>query len=816
MRLNHVSFKRENGFTLIEMAIVLVIIGVMVASGSALYTQYRFQKDWENTQDRIEDVVRDIEAFYTTYGRYPCPASATAAPGDAEYGIEKANCTPSAAGTCEDGVCTYSNFDGSQTIMEGAVPFKSMNLQEKQTLDGYSGRFTYAVTTLMTDSQTFVPGAGAISVEDGNNNSMVSPAHSAEFMVISHGRDKSGARSLSGVQGGICGGLDGENCNGDRLFISKEIDTDFDDLVYFNVKPLPTEWKSDNDNEEISLKNTDKIIIGAIASDNPDDFEAVTLKRRPTEDNEGNGNLLVDNRVYAEELCEDGVENCFQPRLIAGRLETDADGNLHDADHDGSGMSCYDPARDPGDRMHYIQAIRGGDLDCTDEIVLECPDGQFITSVVDGVVRCDVLQQNCPATEVTTFCGYTETIPESAPREYQSVYTGECRFITDYDEAHFETTTAGMTFEQIENYLDTINDQDRDVRSCGNTRETGLVRDSYRCMNNGWQTLPTHEKLYPWHNFTNNLHTNNSVDRAENYYNGNDSSNNNSGHDCWCREDYRIIPALCPDEENYDGFHIQKHPCPQTVHYWETVYTNYDACVCTAEPVTEEMSCNAYYDQVNGTSGTWGLSGNVTLTYNVTCIDNVPVQDDNYSSADTSACGCYDDDPHESRQYCPSGETNLWQNLQGNWEEGVASITRTPWVCPGSGSGGLPSPGYWDWSNSQTETATDPCACDPGQVSYVTRSCPDGEEGGGITYEVPYNCNIGAPEPDEDLWTQVENDCHGCIWQAEGAGESNSVALGVQRGNNCYCGSPNQPLCYQVAGSGDYNIWGNCSCTVQD
>lgn len=810
--------KRENGFTLIEIAIVLIIIGIGVAAATSIYTQYRIEKDLETTQENIDTALNDIQNFYQTYGRYPCPASMNATVGDAEYGIEKANCTADAPGTCADGVCTVaSDLGGGETVMIGALPFKKLNMQEREIMDGYLNRYTYAVTTSLTDDQTFNPAGGGIGVQDGNGNSMVIPQNSAHFVLLSHGRDKDGSTTFSGALASACtvGAADEENCDGDAQFISREIDTDFDDFVHFHVQATPTEWKSDEDNTSITLKEKEQIIVGANAGDSATDVEEVTV-RKYSSGNDGRGNIRADNRIYAEELCEEDLDNCFQPRRIGGDLTPEPPANpgeptLYYEDGSGNGISCYTP----GQGMRYLRGISNGQPDCADEITLECPDGQFITSVVDGRIRCNIILENCPAQQVTTFCGDTQSIPESAPGEYQSVYSGECRYITDYSAADLEASMAAMNVDAARTYVTTLNTEERNMQACDQGAYTSQIRDSYRCDPDGWTTLTPHEKGNPWSTFPGNLEQSSGSPVAENSYDGPDSSNSNYYHDCWCREDYRVIPQACPNGDN-DAYVVQKHRCPQTYHRWETVYRNEEFCGCSAEPVIEEVSCNAFYDQVNSPDEpTTGLSGNVQLTYNVTCQGNVPVRDEDYTSADTSQCACLDGNPNEVRYYCPEGQTNNWTNSLGQQEIGVESIERTPWICPNTTSNDLPDPGYIDYDDQTTEVATDPCACNPEASRFVTRSCDDGLQGGGITYEVPYNCAAGDWEADDNLWVEVDNDCHSCTWQASGGGTLQSVALGVERGSGCSCGSEPEPFCYRTNGAHNYRIWNNCQCTVQ-
>jgi len=64
-----------NGFTLVEMAIVLVLMGLILGTGLTILSAQQEQRRVEETKARLEEAREALIGFAIANGRLPCPAS---------------------------------------------------------------------------------------------------------------------------------------------------------------------------------------------------------------------------------------------------------------------------------------------------------------------------------------------------------------------------------------------------------------------------------------------------------------------------------------------------------------------------------------------------------------------------------------------------------------------------------------------------------------------------------------------------------------------------------------------------------------------
>lgn len=218
--------RSQAGFTLIELAIVLVVIGLLIGMFSHVGVGYLESKQREATQMKLDAVEEALVRFVAATRRLPCPADATAAA--ANQGVE--------AMAGGGGSCTGSQNDG-------IVPWRTLGLARQAAVDGWDNFFTYRVydgglrslvgagemdMSVCNPSETpsvsgpgiddcgigVAPadyledrgllvkeavGAAPITNDPTSNNRGVIPPTGAAYVLISHGRNGLGAYTQGGV-----------------------------------------------------------------------------------------------------------------------------------------------------------------------------------------------------------------------------------------------------------------------------------------------------------------------------------------------------------------------------------------------------------------------------------------------------------------------------------------------------------------------------------------------------------------------------------------------------------------------------------------
>ena len=189
---------KQKGFTLVELAIVLVIVGVLLGGFIGTLASRIESTQRSNTQDQLEDIKSAILGFASAGGRLPCPAVANPAVAT-ETGEEQ----PVGGGAC--------------TTQHGFVPGKTLGLagsynRDNLLVDTWGNPIRYSVSDVggaddFTTPYT-APGAGGmkdvgiaalnpqLTVCDGdsaNNNDcsagLTTLVGNAPFIVLSLGKD---------------------------------------------------------------------------------------------------------------------------------------------------------------------------------------------------------------------------------------------------------------------------------------------------------------------------------------------------------------------------------------------------------------------------------------------------------------------------------------------------------------------------------------------------------------------------------------------------------------------------------------------------
>lgn len=432
---------KQKGFTLLEMAVATIILGLLFAPLFALYDRYLEEQRIEASYNNVKDASTSIQDYRSLNAAYPCPAPMTAQRGTADYGRQSDCLNPPISaltpGQCANGICvedsTRSGFSGTPAgrVIVGTLPFRDMQVSEKYALDGYGRRLLYAVSAGMSDPNTFSVDGGAISVRNEDGNELSSVAGNVPFVVLSHGKTGEGAYTkygqlYRGCQTGAT--LESENCNdgfedgsgpAQSIYVSsyqsKANNAGFyDDFVLHLSTRQDSAWRRViNQPEDIETLVLGNVGVGIDASGNPA-FELDIAQGVNTADTADPNDALAvhgangnDGRILVERVCDETGANCFDPELLAGVP---------------SDVRC---ASDFMIGFEDRQAVCG-------QVAVVCPDDQPVYQGVNAsnnMICGDVPQAGCAAGDTLDICGTADFVLDSDLGHGESVGfdQGDCR-----------------------------------------------------------------------------------------------------------------------------------------------------------------------------------------------------------------------------------------------------------------------------------------------------------------------------------------------------------------------------------------------------
>jgi prepilin-type N-terminal cleavage/methylation domain-containing protein len=100
LKINHIVTNRvdtdqRQGFTLLEMSVVMVIIGSVAAGGMTTFSASLQQRQLQETQYKLQAIQKALYDFSMVNNRFPCPGDITLSISDPNFGAEGVN-----PGTC--------------------------------------------------------------------------------------------------------------------------------------------------------------------------------------------------------------------------------------------------------------------------------------------------------------------------------------------------------------------------------------------------------------------------------------------------------------------------------------------------------------------------------------------------------------------------------------------------------------------------------------------------------------------------------------------------------------------------------------------
>ena len=223
----------EKGFTLVEMAIVLMIVGLLLGGMLVPLSAQMEQRNISDTRKTLDEIQKALIGYAVINGRLPCPATVTPTN---SYGAESfaSPSDNSSTGNCLD-------FYG------GYVPAATLGISGTDNsgfaIDAWGNRIHYAATKWNNYTFTKNNGMSTAGLSNLNPDLLVCSSSTASgFSGSSCGANNALTSSpgvpvvifSTGKNGANSGGADETaNLNGNKIFISHDPTTTFDDLVFW-------------------------------------------------------------------------------------------------------------------------------------------------------------------------------------------------------------------------------------------------------------------------------------------------------------------------------------------------------------------------------------------------------------------------------------------------------------------------------------------------------------------------------------------------------------------------------------------------------
>jgi len=209
------SRKNIIGFTLIELAIVLIVVSLLLGG---LLVPISTQMDMQarrSTNENLREIKEALIGFAIINGRLPCP-STQVNPADANYGVEDVTCTSPA--------------------VEGYLPWKTLGISETDAwgiargsaTDAWIGYWRYRVdrnfSVAFNLSTSF--SSDSLSVQNSSGNSLTTSTEKPVAIVYSTGKNVTAEGKNA----------DYETTGG--LYQNDTQSTTFDDMLIWINRPL--------------------------------------------------------------------------------------------------------------------------------------------------------------------------------------------------------------------------------------------------------------------------------------------------------------------------------------------------------------------------------------------------------------------------------------------------------------------------------------------------------------------------------------------------------------------------------------------------
>ena len=165
----------ESGFTLVELAIVMIIFGVIISAAASIALPMIRTANIVGTQAKLDKIAKAIDFYATQNYRVPCPAAPLAGTTNPPFGYERNSGT--------DG-STVPTTCGAAANKFGIVPFKTLGIPRDWVIDAWGNYITYAISPAFSvDTTVDFPVHSRCRTAEWYNSAMTYEADTPNFSV---------------------------------------------------------------------------------------------------------------------------------------------------------------------------------------------------------------------------------------------------------------------------------------------------------------------------------------------------------------------------------------------------------------------------------------------------------------------------------------------------------------------------------------------------------------------------------------------------------------------------------------------------------